>query len=86
MASQSKQRLHQYLLAALGVGCIAVAAIGYPSIASAPPTCPNNTVRVQGEVVSAPETQVCDDDEMGSDGLLGNLPVVGNLPGLGGVL
>jgi hypothetical protein len=56
------------------------------AIANAEPGCPGNTVTIQGEVVPAPVNQPCDNDEAGSDGLLGNAPVVGNLPGLGGVL
>jgi hypothetical protein len=49
---------------------------------------PNNTVTIdnQGQVLNVPpQSQVCDDDLL-SDGLLGDLPVLGNLPGLGGVL
>jgi uncharacterized cupredoxin-like copper-binding protein len=66
--------------------------IALPAVASAepqPPACPKNTVTIgnQGQVITVPQqSQVCDDDPMGGDGLLGNLPVVGNLPGLGGVL
>ena len=73
------------LFAALGATTLA---LGYPALAGADPVCPKNTVTIgnQGQVVNVPqESQVCDDD-MTSDGLLGDLPVLGNLPGLGGIL
>ena len=74
------------LLAALVAGFIGLA-IGYPATAGAAPACPNkNTVIVQGEPLPRQGTVVCDDDETGGRGLLGNAPVVGNLPGLGGIL
>jgi len=79
-------RSRRILLAALGA---AVLALGYPATATAEPTaCPNNTVTIgnQGQVLDVPpKSQVCDDDLV-SDGLLGDLPVLGNLPGFGGVL
>ncbi|MGX9791384.1 hypothetical protein [Mycobacterium sp. MMS18-G62] len=65
--------------------------VALPAAASAEPqpACPKNTVTIgsQGKVITVPQqTQVCDDDPMGGDGLLGDLPVVGNLPGVGGIL
>jgi hypothetical protein len=65
--------------------------VALPAVASAEPrpACPKNTVTIgnQGQVITVPQqTQVCDDDPMGGDGLLGDLPLVGNLPGLGGIL
>jgi hypothetical protein len=76
----------RFLLAALGVAALA---LGYPATATAEPSaCPNNTVTIgsQGQVLNVPpQSQVCDDDLV-TDGLLGDLPVLGNLPGLGGVL
>jgi hypothetical protein len=78
--------LRRILLAALGAAALALSC---PATAAAEPTaCPNNTVTIgnQGQVVDVtPQSPVCDDDVM-SDGLLGDLPVLGNLPGLGGVL
>jgi len=76
--------MRRYVLA-FAAASLAAGALAFSAVASAEPVCPNNTVRIQGEIVPAPENQVCDDDPMG-DGLLGGLPVVGNLPGLGGVL
>ena len=70
---------------ALIAAAFACAGLATNAVASAAPECPNNTVVVQGKVVSTPDSQVCDDDLPGG-GLLGNAPVVGNLPGLGGVL
>lgn len=61
-------------------------ALGGSAVASATPACPKPTVIIQGEIVSTPKGQVCDDDVAGNDGLLGNAPVAGNLPGLDGVL
>jgi hypothetical protein len=84
MTSSTTSRLRRFVLATLGAVSLAGVAVGFPAIASAEPVCPNDNVRVQGEVVPAPENQVCDDDP--NDGLLGDLPVVGNLPGVGGVL
>ena len=65
--------------------------VALPAVASAEPlpACPKNTVTIgnQGQVITVPQqTQVCDDDPMGGDGLLGDLPLVGNLPGVGGIL
>ena len=64
----------------------ACAGLATSAVASAAPACPNNTVVVQGKVVSTPQSPVCDDDEETGGGLLGNAPIVGNLPGLGGIL
>jgi uncharacterized cupredoxin-like copper-binding protein len=65
--------------------------VALPAVASAQPrpACPKNTVTIgnQGQVITVPQqSQVCDDDPVGGDGLLGDLPLVGNLPGLGGIL
>jgi hypothetical protein len=74
--------------AALFAAAMAVA-LGYPATAAAEPACPKNTVTIgnQGEVINLPgDSQVCDDDVVGSDGLLSNLPLLGSLPGVSGVL
>jgi uncharacterized cupredoxin-like copper-binding protein len=80
-------RLRRFLIAALGVAAMA---LGYPATAAAEPSaCPKNTVTIgnQGQVVNVPQqSQVCDDDPVTDDGLLGGLPVLGNLSGLGGIL
>lgn len=74
------------LLAAMFAGLIGLAIAG-PATAGAAPACPNqNTVILQGQPLPRQGNVVCDDDETGGGGLLGNAPVVGNLPGLGGIL
>ncbi len=78
--------MRRYVMAATAVAAFACVGLATSGAASAAPDCPNNTVVVQGEVVSPPDGQVCDDDVTGSGGLLGDAPVVGNLPGLGGLL
>ena len=77
--------MRRYVMAATAVAAFACAGLATSAAASAEPDCPNNTVVVQGKVVSPPDNAACDDDVTGG-GLLGNAPVVGNLPGLGGVL
>ena len=77
--------MRRYVLAVFAAAAFACVGLATSAVASAAPDCPNNTVVVQGEVVSPPDNAVCDDDVTGG-GLLGNAPVVGNLPGLGGVL
>jgi uncharacterized cupredoxin-like copper-binding protein len=79
------RRLMAAILSAISI------TVALPAVASAEPqpACPKNTVTIgnQGQVITVPQqTQVCDDDPMGGDGLLGDLPLVGNLPGLGGIL
>jgi hypothetical protein len=89
----SKQNLgslmkRRVIPAALFAAAMAVA-LGYPATAAAEPVCPKNTVTIdnQGTVINVPgDSQVCDDDPMGSDGLLSNLPLLGNLPGVSGIL
>jgi type 1 fimbria pilin len=77
----------RYVLAVFAAAAFACASLATSAAASAAPApdCPNNTVVVQGKVVSPPDNAVCDDDVTGG-GLLGNAPIVGNLPGLGGLL
>ena len=77
--------MRRFVLVIFAAASIACSGLATSAVASAAPECPNNTVVVQGKVVSTPDSQVCDDDVPGG-GLLGNAPVVGNLPGLGGVL
>lgn len=78
--------MRRYILAVFAAAAFACAGLATSAVASAAPDCPNNTVVVQGKVVSTPESPVCDDDVTGGEGLLGNAPIVGNLPGLGGIL
>jgi hypothetical protein len=73
------------LIAGTSIAFVAIG-LGYPAIAAADPKCPANAVRIQGEVVPAPANQMCDNDPVDNDGLLGGLPVAGNLPGVSGVL
>ena len=77
--------MRRYVLAVFAAAAFACTGLATSAVASAAPDCPNNTVVVQGEVVSPPDNAVCDDDVTGG-GLLGDAPVVGNLPGLGGAL
>lgn len=77
--------MRRYVLTVFAAAAFACTGLATSAVASAAPECPNNTVVVQGEVVSPPDNAACDDDVTGG-GLLGNAPVVGNLPGLGGVL
>ena len=77
--------MRRFVLVIFAAASIACSGLATSAVASAAPECPNNTVVVQGKVVSTPDSQVCDDDVPGG-GLLGKAPVVGNLPGLGGVL
>ena len=79
------RRLMAAILSAISI------TVALPAVASAEPrpACPKNTVTIgnQGQVITVPQqTQVCDDDPMGGDGLLGDLPLLGNLPGVGGIL
>jgi hypothetical protein len=80
--------MRRSIFAVFAAASFAGAALATSATAGADPAsqCDSPTVTVQGEVVNAPSPQVCDNDMVSSDGLLGNLPVVGNLPGLGGIL